>query len=182
MTTRSHNACYRWYNCTYALYASMILLFVVLSNQDGPDSPSDLLLQDSERCLEVFKTMDVVSVARKCAEITQEVLDVAKQSVAARQRQQVRQIVGDAGPQAHYQDNTSFAFMPQPGGLTGVMQEPTELNFDDELYAGLIDINLIGSFIDIGSGSLWPDNPTRQYSSGSYTDKTLGFGGLGSSA
>lgn len=141
----------------------MILLFVVLSNQEGPDLPADLLLRDSERCLEVFKTMDVVSVARKCAEITQEVLEVARQSVVARQRPRPRSVPPEdvSGPQAAAYSlssaTESASFLP-PSFQTGMTQETGALNLDDDLYAGLIDINVIGNYLDFGSGSLWPND------------------------
>ncbi|KAF3390529.1 hypothetical protein F1880_009314 [Penicillium rolfsii] len=73
-----------WYNTTYALYGSMILLHLVLS--DYPSLPDDDLLEDVEKSLEIFKSMDDIIVARRCAEMLREVLDVAKTFLARRRR------------------------------------------------------------------------------------------------
>lgn len=71
-----------WYNTTYTLYASMILLYVILSNIDtessNPEHTRDRLVGTVQQSLEIFQSMDMVTVARRCAEVTQEVLDIAK--------------------------------------------------------------------------------------------------------
>ncbi|KAJ5119099.1 transcriptional regulator family: Fungal Specific TF [Penicillium atrosanguineum] len=65
-----------WYNTTYALYGSMILLHLILSN--FPGLPNDELLEDVEKSLEIFASMDDIIVARRCAEMLREVLEVAR--------------------------------------------------------------------------------------------------------
>lgn len=77
----SDSAC-RWYNTTYALYGSMILLHLVLSNY--PDLPDDDLLADVEKSLEIFESMDDIIVARRCAVMLREVLDVARTCLVRR--------------------------------------------------------------------------------------------------
>lgn len=72
----------RWYNTTYALYGSMILLHLVLSNY--PDLPDDDLLADVEKSLEIFESMDDIIVARRCAVMLREVLDVARTCLVRR--------------------------------------------------------------------------------------------------
>ncbi|OCL04280.1 hypothetical protein AOQ84DRAFT_271052, partial [Glonium stellatum] len=74
-----------WYNTTYTLYASMILLYVVLSNIQ-PSLEADML-SDAEKSLDIFKAMNMVAVARRCAEITREVLEIARKSVQERREQ-----------------------------------------------------------------------------------------------
>lgn len=73
----------RWYNTTYALYATMILLHLTLSNV--PDLPDDgELITDVEKSLDIFASMNNLLVARRCAEMIREVLDVARTCVARR--------------------------------------------------------------------------------------------------
>ncbi|KAJ6028010.1 transcriptional regulator family: Fungal Specific TF [Penicillium herquei] len=74
-----------WYNTTYALYGSMILLHLILSN--FPGLPDEELLEDVEKSLEIFSSMDDIIVARRCAEMLREVLDVARTCLRRRQIQ-----------------------------------------------------------------------------------------------
>ncbi|KAJ5716242.1 transcriptional regulator family: Fungal Specific TF [Penicillium malachiteum] len=74
-----------WYNTTYALYGSMILLHLILSN--FPGLPDEELLEDVEKSLEIFSSMDDIIVARRCAEMLREVLDVARTCLHRRQIQ-----------------------------------------------------------------------------------------------
>lgn len=75
----------RWYNTTYALYGSMILLHLILSN--FPGLPDEELLEDVEKSLEIFSSMDDIIVARRCAEMLREVLEVARTCLARRKSQ-----------------------------------------------------------------------------------------------
>jgi hypothetical protein len=74
----------RWYNTTYALYGSMILLHLVLSNYPG--LPDDELLEDVEKSLQIFSAMNDIIVARRCAEMLREVLEVARTCLTRRRR------------------------------------------------------------------------------------------------
>ncbi|KAJ6026952.1 uncharacterized protein N7446_004446 [Penicillium canescens] len=71
-----------WYNTTYALYGSMILLHVILSNYPG--LPDKELLEDVEKSLEIFSSMEDIIVARRCAEMLREVLEVARTCLTRR--------------------------------------------------------------------------------------------------
>ncbi|KAJ5780668.1 transcriptional regulator family: Fungal Specific TF [Penicillium paradoxum] len=71
-----------WYNTTYALYGSMILLHLILSNY--PNLPDTDLLEDVEKSLQVFSAMDEIIVARRCAEMLREVLEVARTCLTRR--------------------------------------------------------------------------------------------------
>ncbi|KAJ5520415.1 transcriptional regulator family: Fungal Specific TF [Penicillium fimorum] len=73
-----------WYNTTYALYGAMILLHPVLSNYPG--LPDDELLEDVEKSLDIFSSMDNIIVARRCAEMLREVLEVARTCLKRRRR------------------------------------------------------------------------------------------------
>ncbi|KAI9927803.1 hypothetical protein MW887_002655 [Aspergillus wentii] len=71
-----------WYNTTYALYSAMILLHLVLSN--FPGIPDEEILQDVDKSLEIFESMDNIIVARRCAEMIRGVLEVARTCLARR--------------------------------------------------------------------------------------------------
>ena len=72
----------RWYNTTYALYGAMILLHLVLSG--FPSIRDEDLLLDVEKSLDIFESMNNIVVARRCAEMIREVLEVARACVARR--------------------------------------------------------------------------------------------------
>lgn len=63
----------------------MILLHLILSN--FPGLPDEELLEDVEKSLEIFASMDDIIVARRCAEMLREVLDVARTCLRRRQTQ-----------------------------------------------------------------------------------------------
>lgn len=71
-----------WYNTTYALYSSMILLHLILAGV--PDIPEEELLKDVEKSLDIFESMRNVVVARRCAEMIREVLDVTRECLGRR--------------------------------------------------------------------------------------------------
>ena len=72
----------RWYNTTYALYGAMILLHLILAS--FPGIPEDELLLDVEKSLDIFESMKNIIVARRCAEMIREVLDVTRSYLARR--------------------------------------------------------------------------------------------------
>ncbi|KAL3482533.1 fungal-specific transcription factor domain-containing protein [Aspergillus californicus] len=74
-----------WYNTTYALYAAMILLHLVLSGCPGIQDGE--LLADVEKSLGIFDSMQNLVVARRCSEMIREVLEVARACAARRQAQ-----------------------------------------------------------------------------------------------
>ena len=60
----------------------MILLHLILSN--FPGLPDDELLEDVEKSLEIFSSMNDIVVARRCAEMLREVLEVTRTCLARR--------------------------------------------------------------------------------------------------
>lgn len=74
----------------------MILLHLILSNTAHlptsmptfPSSFEDELITDVEKSLDIFTSMDNVIVARRCAEMIREVLDVARVCIDKRRRRQ----------------------------------------------------------------------------------------------
>lgn len=67
----------------------MILLHLILSN--FPGLPDEELLEDVEKSLEIFSSMDDIIVARRCAEMLREVLEVARTCLARRRSTQTQQ-------------------------------------------------------------------------------------------
>lgn len=65
-----------WYNSTYALYAGMIVLYVMMFGQC--DVPHDVLEKDVVQSQNVLRSMEEASVARRSADLVTEVLDVAR--------------------------------------------------------------------------------------------------------
>lgn len=72
-----------YYNATYTLYASMLVLYVILI--DYPHVSKCELIQDVEKSLEILHAMNNVKVARRCADLILEVLEVAKDQQATSQ-------------------------------------------------------------------------------------------------
>lgn len=64
----------------------MVILFAVLS--DLHKTPSHSLLAEVEKSIEIFRAMSVVLFARRCAELTQELLDVTKAYVRDKSAQE----------------------------------------------------------------------------------------------
>ncbi|KAJ5857437.1 transcriptional regulator family: Fungal Specific TF [Penicillium solitum] len=106
-----------WYNTTYALYGSMILLHLILSNYPG--LPDDELLEDVEKSLEIFSSMGDIIVARRCAEMLREVLEVARTCLARRRR-------SPHGPN-HTQDRSQSQSQSQLPRLGGPYSSPTRI-------------------------------------------------------
>lgn len=60
----------------------MILLHLILAGV--PDIPEEELLKDVEKSLDIFESMGGVVVARRCAEMIREVLDVTRECLRRR--------------------------------------------------------------------------------------------------
>ena len=72
-----------WYNCTYALFASMVLLFYIFKNPLSDKVPSVCL--DIEMSMEVFTAMGHHRVAKRCLELVSEVYELAKKTIREQQ-------------------------------------------------------------------------------------------------
>lgn len=146
-----------WYNCTYLLDATMILLHVLLSSTCP--LPIGEIVRNIELSLEVFKAMKALGVARKCAEVVQELLHTATLStpegqrrlddMVAQKNQQLPSVV-DSGPRldalpGHSSDNID----PQQGlsvfdGL--LVPEGSETDLVP---------NLVWNFSDVDNWGVW---------------------------
>jgi hypothetical protein len=142
----------------------MILLYVVLSNlQPGYEEE---LLQDVETSLGIFKAMNVVVVSRRCAEVIQEVLDVAKSLQRSRQRMQNLQNERHSDRTAHHrttahlstEDASSMTFnsilsgnMPLQNAQSSMADFSFGL-FPDDVFTDLLDLNLVDDLNKDGDG------------------------------
>ncbi|KAJ1326641.1 transcriptional regulatory protein GAL4 [Microdochium nivale] len=137
-----------WYNSSYALDASMVLLYVVLSNMQP--EPAEMLLAAAEKSIDIFRAMDRIAVTRKCVEITAEVLSIAKDIVQGNREQALRRYT-DAEHAClapdHANSLNSTLALQQQGGLLSDMPYPLNLTQED-LNASLLETNLISNFLD----------------------------------
>jgi hypothetical protein len=65
-----------WYNCTYTLYAGMIVLYVVMLR--ATDLCSENLLSDVVKAQDILQSMQEASVALRGAELLREGLEIAR--------------------------------------------------------------------------------------------------------
>lgn len=65
-----------WYATSYAFNASSIILYSLVTGLHEDDA--SLLLGDVEKALNIFQAMDGITVARRCARLTREMLQVAE--------------------------------------------------------------------------------------------------------
>jgi len=140
-TTKTHND-NRWYNTTYALYASMVLLYVIICDLCMPNMNREQLLLDVEKSIEIFTAMNQVTVARRCAEITQEVLEIAKMTPLAPTQ--------DDGQPARR--HTPVASMAR---LSGIEFESDSLLHDlprEDFFASLVNPNFMDAFCHLDGG------------------------------
>jgi hypothetical protein len=131
----------RWYNTTYTLYASMILLYVVLTNMPSIDRQSAIKVV--EKSLEIFNAMNMVGVARRGAEITHEVLEIAKRSAEeTKMPPESTEQLNNASP------STVLPGFSAPGPLDFAGYDLSK----EDLYASLVDVNIMDGFAEFDSG------------------------------
>lgn len=95
----------------------MILLHLILSNYPG--LPDDELLEDVEKSLEIFQSMDDIVVARRCAEMLREVLEVARTCLARRGRGETCDLVNMGRGARLDASGSGFAGKASSGLMTG---------------------------------------------------------------
>src|SRR5436309_9317089 len=79
-----------WYNSTYALFASMVLLYYIIKNPFSEKTP--LACSDVEMSIEVFTAMGHHRVAKRCLELVNEVYGLAKKGLQEQHGERVTQI------------------------------------------------------------------------------------------
>lgn len=139
-----------WYNTTYAFNAITIILYVLVS----PLQPKnyDDLLSDVEKTLGIFRAMDGIAVARRCADLTEEIFEIAKNSIQ-NQRQQHQNALADPGAAAELfdlggarpslEDNEESR-----NGLPKVAHnEESSLDIvNDTFFSNIMDVNFFDNF------------------------------------
>ncbi|KAL4897647.1 fungal-specific transcription factor domain-containing protein [Aspergillus ambiguus] len=122
-----------WYNTTYALYGAMILLHLVLSGVPGIND--DELLMDVDKSLDIFESMNNIVVARRCAEMIREVLEVARTCVARRRAISTSAAVAYV-PNANtpYGITDTSAGLNNRGDMAGVVPTPVDNDFFLSLF------------------------------------------------
>ncbi|KAH7166077.1 hypothetical protein EDB81DRAFT_273189 [Dactylonectria macrodidyma] len=140
-----------WYNCTYVLDASMVLLYVVLSNINPIAAES--IMQDIEKSLEIFSSMKRLAVARRCTEIIKEVLAIAR-SHLDRSGQPEHNSSSDI-----YNDAALLSYLanapPEPQG------DGSGADFglyEGDPFASLVDTNLVFNFLNFEDWTAWSDS------------------------
>lgn len=73
-----------WYNTTYAFNSITVILYALVAQLQK--ASSEELLKVVEKSLKIFQAMNRFAVARRCAELTQEIFDIAKSTVLAQQQ------------------------------------------------------------------------------------------------
>ncbi|KAI5922122.1 fungal-specific transcription factor domain-containing protein [Camillea tinctor] len=145
-----------WYNCTYVLDASMVLLYVVLTYPGY--YPCDNIFEVLNQSLEIFDCMKQLSVARKCAEITKEVIHAAR-TAHEEHHAQCNTLMGlETMSTTEYHAPHSVLSFTTSNTAEGGETEAANLidrGLDENIYAGLIDPSLIAYFIGFDDPNLW---------------------------
>lgn len=149
----------RWYNCTYVLDASMVLLYVILSKTYP--YPVEDIISNVEMSLEVFTSMKMVAVARRCSDITREVLNIAKKAHRDRQVPATDASVG-MEPMVMHRERPILANLPVVSATENVPNmaprggpEDMGLHNQEDLYASLVDTNLVFNFLNYEDWNAW---------------------------
>jgi hypothetical protein len=117
----------------------MIVLYVMFLGKHG--APSEELIADIEKCLEVLHAMEHVTVARRCSLLVQEVFTIAKENIEVRKR---RQQVSDMAPstRSYISANQNNSWNASRHEMESNAHLDVEFSHED-LYASLFDPNII---------------------------------------
>lgn len=133
----------------------MILLHLIISNTTSQLlslPPESTLITDVEKSLDIFRSMDNVLVARRCAEMIREVLDVAKAVVERRRRDMNQRPRVDRKllPFSHYSTaNESDSALGASASASALFTPDTGAGNDDGLATGDFFSSL---FVGLDSG------------------------------
>lgn len=142
----------------YVLDATMVLLYVVLTNTCPV--PIEVIFSDIAKSQEIFSSMKVLAVARRCSDITRELLHTAQNTQA-----ELRARRGD--PEESMSINTSIfptvltQLLPSLGagfGLERGVDENIENSGSCEnLFTSLVDTDTVYDFLNFGEWNAWSD-------------------------
>ncbi|KAF2014633.1 hypothetical protein BU24DRAFT_451618 [Aaosphaeria arxii CBS 175.79] len=147
-----------WYNCTYVLDAAMVLLYVILTKRSPYAFES--ITSDINKSLEIFKAMEVLAVARRCYDITSEVLDVATNLYRSQQGQRNNEPQDRTAmdPQDQIPDANVIGPVSEFAGENEIEDNVTGISgmsLPEELSTSLVDMNLMYNFWDDEGWSVW---------------------------
>jgi hypothetical protein len=128
----------------------MVLLYIILSNISP--STAESLMQDIEKSLEIFSSMKRLAVARRCTEITKEVLAIARshRDRAGQPEQETDTSI--------YNDAALLSYLANaPPDMQGA-NLGGELDLDQGgPFASLVDTNLVFNFLNFEDWTAWSD-------------------------
>ena len=151
-----------WYNTTYAFNAASVILYSLVSRFQA-ESSQELLL-DVEKALKVFQAMEGISVARRCAELTKEILDVVRVAYqndlglkpeTDQQQQALEQVwYQPTRPATNQLDKNELlqasgpqqALPPTPFAPTNEQMQWDANTGQDDFFANIMDLNILDSF------------------------------------
>lgn len=114
----------------------MVLLYVVICDLYTPNVNREQLLLEVEKSLEIFYAMNQVTVARRCAEITQEVLEIARRASPPLMQE-------DGQPTRRH---TPVASMARSSGVEVESDSVLHDVSREDLFASLVEPNFMDGF------------------------------------
>lgn len=133
----------------------MALLYVILIN--ASPYPVEVILGDIDKSLEIFASMKMLAVARRCTEITREVLNAAKTSHAESFHQAFERRGDDALRHETHGDQGGDTAGSEP--IINHVGHNGDFEGDgttyEELYSSLVDTNLVYDFLDFEDWNAW---------------------------
>lgn len=133
----------------------MVLLYVILSNICP--LPAESIFSSVEKSLEIFTVMKMVAVARRCTEITQDVLNIAKRSHWERQGQPGMAMRPPSVPYPDERTSLDQLANAIPDGLYGGEAGENMDMFQEESYASLVDTNLVYNLLNFEDWNAWSE-------------------------
>ncbi|KAK7433615.1 hypothetical protein Landi51_13852 [Colletotrichum acutatum] len=152
-----------WYNCMYLLDACMVLLHVLISNICP--FPAEEVMENIELSLDIFKAMKMLAVARRCADIVRELLNVAAKTHSVQQRQ--TSVATEAEPALRMHDDVNQLIQTSPAFMSdGIGLHPGDTELGDAMIPGdfdanLVDPNVVWNFLNFEHWNAWSDAAFR---------------------
>lgn len=125
----------------------MVLLYVALTKICP--CPVEAMLDDVDKSLEIFASMKVLAVARRCTDLTRELLNAAKKSRAqydARTSEMNSEEVFSGSQSVQLGSLAEFRTHNDQGHFLGDIKDDG-LTYED-LYSSLMDTNLLYNILD----------------------------------
>lgn len=146
----------------YLLDACMVLLHVLISNICP--FPAEEVMLNIELSLDIFKAMKMLAVARRCADIVRELLNVAAKTHAGGQWQTIS--TAECEPVFKIPEEGQL-MQPSPAFASegiGITQSDTDFNhtmIPGDFDANLVDPNVVWNFLNFEHWNAWSDAAFR---------------------